>query len=153
MGLSWFLQHTAPMTNPAKTCTRTPAPARNKNPAPWQFSGSDQTCTATLRQYPFCNICYILTDSFHLSTLYRDTRLFDQNLYPDGKNHAIPSLHRVSFVAPLRGVPGQIPVLSSGNTTYLYCRAVSLHSNFGLNSQANGQSTIKQSKKLWHLLH
>ena len=27
---------------------------------------------------PFCNICYILTDSFHLSTLYRDTPGFDK---------------------------------------------------------------------------
>ena len=67
----------ATKTNPAETCTRTRAPARNINPVTWQISGSDQTFTATLRKYPFCNICYILTDSFHLSNLYRDTRIFD----------------------------------------------------------------------------
>src|SRR4030042_2370712 len=45
-----------------------------------------------------------------------------QNLYPDGKKCAIPSLHRDSFLAK---VPGSNPVLASGNTTSLYCRAVS----------------------------
>jgi hypothetical protein len=48
---------------------------------------------------PFCNICYILTDPFHLSTLYRDTPGFGQNLYLDAKNRAKPSLHRDSFLA------------------------------------------------------
>jgi hypothetical protein len=38
------------------------------------------------------------------------------------KTRAIPSLHRDSFLAK---VPGPCPVLSSGNTTSLYCRAVS----------------------------
>jgi len=33
-------------------------------------------------------------------------------LYPDGKNHALPSLHHDSFVAK---VPGLYPVLASGN--------------------------------------
>jgi len=47
MGSSWFLLDPAPKTNPAKTYTRTRAPSRNYNPAPWQFFGSDQTCTAT----------------------------------------------------------------------------------------------------------
>ena len=60
---------------------------------------------------PFCNICYILTDPFHLSTLYRDTPGFDQNLYMDAKNPAKPSLHRDSFLAK---EPGLCPVLSSG---------------------------------------
>ena len=71
------------------------------------------------------------------------------NLYPDGKNHAIPSLHRDSFVAK---VPGPYPDASSGNTTSPYCRAVTakaepevqLHfnfcifaktSNYGLNNE------------------
>jgi hypothetical protein len=45
-----------------------------------------------------------------------------QNLYRDGKKCAIPSLHRDSLPAK---VPGPCPVLSSGNTTSLYCRAVS----------------------------
>jgi hypothetical protein len=38
-----------------------------------------------------------------------------------GKNCAVPSLHRDSFPAK---VPGLCPVLSSGNTTSPYCRAV-----------------------------
>jgi hypothetical protein len=38
------------------------------------------------------------------------------------KTRAIPSLHRDSFLAK---VPGPCPVLASGNTTSLYCRAVS----------------------------
>jgi hypothetical protein len=37
------------------------------------------------------------------------------------KTRAIPSLHRDSFLAK---VPGPCPVLSSGNTTSPYCRAV-----------------------------
>jgi hypothetical protein len=40
------------------------------------------------------------------------------------KTHAIPSLHRDNFLAK---VPGLNPVLASGNTTSLYCRAVSIH--------------------------
>ena len=39
------------------------------------------------------------------------------------KTRAIPSLHRDNFLAK---VPGLCPVLSSGNTTSLYCRAVML---------------------------
>jgi hypothetical protein len=38
------------------------------------------------------------------------------------KTRAIPSLHRDNFPAK---EPGRCPVLSSGNTTSLYCRAVS----------------------------
>ena len=99
-------------------CTRTPtfaplrwakrASARNRN-----FCTPDACCAsvrafgATLRQYLFCNICYILTDTFHLSTLYRDTRNAHKTLYPDGKKCAIPLF-----------------VSKSGNTTSLYCRAV-----------------------------
>jgi hypothetical protein len=41
------------------------------------------------------------------------------------KTRAIPSLHRDSFLAK---VPGFCPVLASGNTTSLYCRAVIVHS-------------------------
>jgi hypothetical protein len=41
------------------------------------------------------------------------------------KTRAIPSLHRDNFSAK---VPGHCPVLSSGNTTSLYCRAVRWHS-------------------------
>ena len=38
------------------------------------------------------------------------------------KTRAIPSLHRDYFLAE---VPGPWPLLASGNTTSLYCRAVS----------------------------
>jgi hypothetical protein len=47
------------------------------------------------------------------------------------KTHAIPSLHRDSFSAK---VPGPCPVLSSGNTTSLYCRAVSCKANYTMPS-------------------
>ena len=60
---------------------------------------------------PFYNIFYILTDPFHLLTLYRDTPGFDQNLYLDAKNRAKPSLHRDSFLAKETGL---CPVLLSG---------------------------------------
>jgi hypothetical protein len=42
------------------------------------------------------------------------------------KTRAIPSLHRDSFLAK---VQGPCPVLASGNTTSLYCRAVRFHSS------------------------
>ena len=58
---------------------------------------------------PFYNIFYILTDPFHLLTLYRDTPGFDQNLYLDAKNRAKPSLHRDSFLAPLARGTGILP--------------------------------------------
>ena len=41
------------------------------------------------------------------------------------KTRAIPSLHRDYFLAK---VPGRWPMLASGNTTSLYCRAVRCHS-------------------------
>jgi hypothetical protein len=40
------------------------------------------------------------------------------------KTHAIPSLHRDSLPAK---ETGQLPGAASGNTTYLYCRAVGLN--------------------------
>jgi hypothetical protein len=86
-----------PKTNPAKTCTRTRAPAHNINPVPLQFSGFDQTCTATLRKYPFCNICYILTDPFHLSTLNRDTPGFDKTCTRMAKTTPYPPCTVTAF--------------------------------------------------------
>jgi hypothetical protein len=56
--------------------------------------------------------------------LYRDTRNTQPTLYPDGKNHAIPSLHLDSFVAYRDSF---VAVPASGNTTSPYCRAVSKH--------------------------
>jgi hypothetical protein len=56
-----------------------------------------------------------------LSNLYRDRACTQKNLYPDGKKHAIPSLHRDNFPAK---VPGPCPDAASGKTTSLYFRAV-----------------------------
>ena len=47
-----------------------------------------------------------------------------QSLYPDGKKCPIPSLHRDYFAAK---EPGLHPVLTSGNATSLYCRAIISH--------------------------
>ena len=91
MGSSWFLPDTAPKTNPAATCTRIRAIARNLNSIHLDsFLASinlvPQHCASavnkiTITGYVFCS----------LSALYRDTRSFDQTLYLDGKNHAVPS--------------------------------------------------------------
>jgi hypothetical protein len=52
--LSWFLLLLLPSRQICNgRYTRTRAPTRNINPASWQISGSDQTCTATLRKYSF----------------------------------------------------------------------------------------------------
>ena len=64
-----------------------------------------------------------------------------QNLYPDGKKCAIPSLHRDNFSAK---VPGPCPVLASGNTTSLYCRAVSCKANLHQALILPGLPTHKQ---------
>ena len=97
--------------------------------------------TRTYPQYKSCNVTdFWLRDSLYRDTaqvplkniLYRDSipasiklvprhARLRQNLYLDGKNHSIPSLHRDSFVAK---VPGLCPDASSGNTTSPYCRAV-----------------------------
>jgi hypothetical protein len=53
--------------------------------------------TRTCPQYKSCT----LTGFWLRSKLCRDTPGFDQNLFLDGKNHAVPSLHRDSFSAPL----------------------------------------------------
>ena len=60
--------------------------------------------------------CYLLPINIVPRHSYRP-----QNLYPDCKNHAIPSLHRDSFLAYRDRF---VAVLSSGNTTSPYCRAV-----------------------------
>ena len=57
----------------------------------------------------------------HLYNLYRDRACSHYYLYPDGKKHAIPVLHRDSY---LPKVPGHCPDAAPGNTTSLYCRAV-----------------------------
>jgi hypothetical protein len=50
------------------------------------------------------------------------TRVMLNKIYTrTAKTRDIPSLHRDSFLAK---VPGLCPVLSSGNATSLYCRAV-----------------------------
>ena len=60
----------------------------------------------------------------HLKTLYRDPANIHQTLYPDGKNCAVPSLHRDKISAK---VPGSVPVLALGNAYYHNRRAVSVH--------------------------
>jgi hypothetical protein len=49
-----------------------------------------------------------MTNISFASTLYRNTRNAQPVLYLDGKNCAVPSLHRDSFLAK---VPGLCPVL------------------------------------------
>ena len=46
---------------------------------------------------PICNICYILTDLFHLSTLYRDTRNAHKNLYTNAKTAPCPPCTVTAF--------------------------------------------------------
>jgi hypothetical protein len=118
---------------------------------PRQFGNG--SCTRTRASARNNALCTVITYWFR-STLYRDTAPVpvtnfvtgdkfaapislvtrhsynSQNLYHDGKKCAIPSLpacgsqaglHRDSFLAK---VSGPCPVLSSGNTTSPYCRAV-----------------------------
>ena len=62
----------------------------------------------------------------HLLNMYREPANIRQNLYPDGKNHAVPSLHRDSFSAK---VPGSVPGAASGNAYYHNRRAVMVNSS------------------------
>jgi len=54
--------------------------------------------------------------------VYREPANIHKTLYPDSKNHAVPSLHRDSFSAK---VPGSVPGAASGNAYYHNRRAVS----------------------------
>ena len=63
----------------------------------------------------------------HLITLYREPANTHKTLYPDSKNHAVPSLHRDSFSAK---VPGLVPGAASGNAYYHNRRAVSIQACF-----------------------
>src|SRR4030066_1954547 len=61
-------------------------------------------------------------DRFRLRlTLYRDTRISQKVCTMTCKKRAIPSLHRDSLMAKVRGL---YPDAASGNATSLYCRAV-----------------------------
>ena len=62
----------------------------------------------------------------HFAKLYRFRACMQSKLHPDGKKHAIPGLHRDSY---LPKVPRHCPVTAPGNTTSLYCRAVRLSKN------------------------
>ena len=53
--------------------------------------------------------------------MYRDTRITKRASAMTTKTRAIPSLHRDHFLSK---EVGEWPVLTSGNTTALYCRAV-----------------------------
>ena len=63
----------------------------------------------------------------HLLKLYREPANTQQTLYPDGKNHAVPSLHRDSFSARLPAGTWILPGAASGNAYYHNRRAVSIH--------------------------
>ena len=54
--------------------------------------------------------------------MYREPANIQQTLYLDGKNHAVPSLHRDSFSAK---VPGLLPAAGATNVYYHNRRAVS----------------------------
>ena len=79
------------------------------------------------RQYPFKS--FVHRDKFPVTyQLCTATRVkLNQLCTWTAKTRAIPSLHRDSFLAK---VPGLCPVLASGNTTSLYCRAVSCKANY-----------------------
>jgi hypothetical protein len=78
-----------------------------------------------------CTSAHLLTfcnqDSF--STTYQNCTttlvMLNKIFARTAKTRAIPSWHRDNFLAK---VPGRCPVLASGNTTSLYCRAVIVHS-------------------------
>ena len=63
----------------------------------------------------------------HLVTLYREPASIQKALYPDGKNHAVPSLNHDTSLAPLARVPGFYLVPRRVTLTQLYRRAVSVH--------------------------
>jgi hypothetical protein len=74
---------------------------------------------------PLPPIIFVTGDNSRLrSNLYRDTHNAQQTLYLGGKNCAVPSLHRDSFLAK---VPGPCSETALGNTTSPYCRAVRQH--------------------------
>jgi hypothetical protein len=64
------------------------------------------------------------------------------------KTRAIPSLHQDYFAAK---VTGPCPVLASGNTTFLYCRAVSVNGKC-FNTIDNFLNTLyKPLLLIWHI--
>jgi hypothetical protein len=73
---------------------------------------------ASARLHTFCNRDN-LPATYQLCTATRV--MLNKICTRTAKTRAIPSLHRDSFLAK---VPGLCPVLLSGNTTSLYCRAV-----------------------------
>jgi hypothetical protein len=58
---------------------------------------------------------YTLTNYLLLINLVPRHSYRPQSMYLDGKNHAIPSLHRDSIVVPLSRVTGLCPDASSSN--------------------------------------
>jgi hypothetical protein len=80
MGSSWFLQNPAPMTNPAETCTRTPA-----------FAEATAVKARILLQLKSCTV----TNFWLRDSLYRDTA-------------PVPAIKFVTgdkFAAPIKLVP------------------------------------------------
>ena len=123
MGLSWFLRHPAPMTNPAKTCTRTRSSAHNINPAPRQFSGSETNCTATLRQCPQQQSCNVTVSRLR-SNLYRDTRIVNKTCTRMAKTTPYPPCTVTAFWLKYQD---SARLLRRVTPTKLYRRAVMRH--------------------------
>ena len=93
---------------------------------PWQICNCVYRDRTSARHKDLCTLtCYLLPINFVPRHSY-----ISQNLYPDGKNHAIPSLHRDSFLAK---VSGSWPDASSGNVYSLNRRAVSKNAGVGFN--------------------
>jgi hypothetical protein len=106
-------------------CTRTCASARNNALCTVITYWLRSTLYRDTAPVPAIN--FVTRDNFAVSiNLVPRHSHNSQNLYPDSKKCAIPSLHRDSFLAK---VPGLCPVLSSGNTTSPYCRAVRRNSH------------------------
>jgi len=123
--LSWFLHLSLlPMTFSAGSCTRTTHQCK-----PLSFNKVTDFCLrrpfvprhCTSARLPGCCKKEKSAATYYVCTA---TRLMLKNFCAmTCKNHAIPSLHRDSFLAK---VPGPCPDATSGNATSLYCRAVSI---------------------------
>ena len=77
-------------------------------------------------QVPICNICYILTDSFHLSTLYRDTPGFDKTCTRMAKTTPYPPSTVTAFWLKYQDCDR---CLRRVTPTKLYRRAVMVNSH------------------------
>ena len=111
---------------PRQIVPRHCASAPNKNPARWQFTSSDQPCTAT--RVMLNKIC---------------TRTAKSAPYP-------PCTVTV-FWPRYRGVPGPCPDAASGNTTSPYCRVVIVHLN-QLTYNKTTKDCVKLYLNIWNII-